>query len=47
MLTSYHQGNCHFSLNREKVVKAQKAPVEEPQEKPKPKRKKRTKKEGL
>ena len=42
MLTSYHQGNCHFSLNRENVVKVKKAPVvEELQEKPKKKRRKK------
>ena len=45
MLTSYHQGNCHFSLNRENVVKVKvkKAPVvEELQEKPKKKRRKKS-----
>lgn len=43
MLTSYHQGNCHFSLNRENVVKIKKSRVvEEPQEKPKKKRRKKS-----
>ena len=44
MLTSYHQGNCHFSLNRENVVKVEKPKpvVEEPQEKPKKKRRKKS-----
>ena len=44
MLTSYHQGNFHFSLNKEKVVKAEKPKlvVEEPQEKPKKKRRKKS-----